>query len=106
MEKGWESPPFPNQTRYLLILALLVGHAAAGLAGRLAGGLALAAATVLGALAQVPGLQSLDSFHDALSILFMIGPFRRGRLAYQRNFTISSRESQGHRLTLPVQDDG
>ena len=52
---------------YLLVsvLALLVGNAAAGLAGRLAGGLALAAAAVLGALAQVAGLKSLDSFHDS-----------------------------------------
>ena len=46
-------------------LALLVGHAAAGLASRLAGGLALAAAAVLGALAQVAGLKGLDSFHNA-----------------------------------------
>jgi len=44
----------------LLVLALLVGNAAAGLAGRLAGGLALAAATILSALAQVLGFQSLD----------------------------------------------
>ena len=49
----------------LSVLALLVGNAAAGLAGGLAGGLALAAATVLGALAQVTGLKSLDSFHDS-----------------------------------------
>ena len=40
-----------------------MGHAAAGLAGRLARGLALAAAAVLGAVAQVPGLDSLDMFH-------------------------------------------
>ena len=46
-----------------LLLALLVGNTAAGLAGRLAGSLALAAAAVLGALAQITGLQSLDSFH-------------------------------------------
>jgi hypothetical protein len=46
------------------VLALLVGHAAAGLASGLAGSLALAAAAVLGALAHVAGLQSLDSFHD------------------------------------------
>jgi di/tricarboxylate transporter len=48
----------------VLVLALLVGDAAAGLAGGLAGGLALAAAAVLGALAQRTGLQGLDSFHD------------------------------------------
>ena len=47
------------------VLALLVGDAAAGLAGGLAGGLALAAATVLGALAQVTSLKSLDSFHNS-----------------------------------------
>ena len=45
-------------------LALLVGDAAAGLAGRLAGGLALAAAAVLGAVAQIPGLDGLDVFHN------------------------------------------
>jgi hypothetical protein len=49
---------------FLVVLALLVGDAAAGLAGGLAGSLALTAATVLGALAQVPGIQSLDPFHD------------------------------------------
>ena len=48
---------------FLVALALLVCDAAAGLAGRLAGSLALAAATVLGALAQVAGLDSLDSLH-------------------------------------------
>ena len=48
-----------------LLLALLVCNAAAGLASRLAGGLALAAATVLSALAQVTGFQSLDSFHNS-----------------------------------------
>ena len=48
-----------------LFLALLVCNAAAGLASRLAGGLALAAATVLSALAQVTGFQSLDSFHNS-----------------------------------------
>ena len=47
------------------VLALLVGDAAAGLASGLAGSLALAAAAVLGALAQVTGLKSLDSFHDS-----------------------------------------
>ena len=47
----------------LLALALLVGNAAAGLASRLAGSLALAAAAVLGAVAQVTGLDSLDVFH-------------------------------------------
>ena len=44
-------------------LALLVCNAAAGLASRLAGGLALAAAAVLSAVAQVAGLDGLDMFH-------------------------------------------
>ena len=48
----------------LCVLALLVGNAAAGLAGRLAGGLALTAAAVFGAVAQATSLESLDSFHN------------------------------------------
>ena len=44
-------------------LALLVCNAAAGLASRLAGGLALTAATVLGAVTQVASLDRLDMFH-------------------------------------------
>ena len=48
---------------FLGALALLVGNAAAGLAGGLAGGLAFTAATVLGAVAQVAGLDGLDMFH-------------------------------------------
>ena len=51
------------------VLALLVRDAAAGLAGRLAGSLALAAAAVLGALAKIPGLQSDDSLHNLISYL-------------------------------------
>ena len=63
-------PPVSAAFQYVqllafLALALLVGNAAAGLAGRLAGSLALAAAAVLGALAQVAGLKSLDSFHNS-----------------------------------------
>ena len=53
-----------SRGRELLILALLIGDAAAGLAGRLAGGLALAAAAVLRALAHVAGFDGLDSFHN------------------------------------------
>ena len=49
---------------FLCVLTLLVGYAAACLASGLAGSLALTAAAVLGALAQIPGFQSLDSFHD------------------------------------------
>ena len=47
----------------LLILALLVSNAAAGLASRLAGGLALAAAAVLCAVAQIASFDGLDMFH-------------------------------------------
>ena len=49
--------------RLLSVLAGLVRHAAAGLAGALAGGLALAAAAVLGAGAEIAGLKSLYPFH-------------------------------------------
>ena len=45
------------------VLALLVGDAAAGLAGGLAGSLALTAAAVLGALAEIAGFDRLDMFH-------------------------------------------
>ena len=45
-------------------LALLVCNAAAGLASRLAGGLALTTATVLSAVAQITSLNSLDMFHN------------------------------------------
>ena len=41
----------------------MVCNTAAGLAGRLAGGLALAAAAVLGAVAQIAGLDGLDMLH-------------------------------------------
>jgi len=49
---------------FLGALALLVCDAAAGLASRLARGLALAAATVLSAFAQVASLDSLDMLHN------------------------------------------
>ena len=45
-------------------LALLVCNAAAGLASGLAGSLALTAATVLCAVAQVAGLDGLDMLHN------------------------------------------
>ena len=47
-----------------LVLALLVSDAAAGLASRLAGSLALAASAVLCAVAKVAGFESLDMFHN------------------------------------------
>ena len=54
-----------------LALALLVGNAAAGLASGLAGSLALAAAAVLGAFAQVTGFDGLNMLHsDCLPDLF------------------------------------
>jgi hypothetical protein len=49
---------------FLGVLALLVSDAAAGLASRLARGLALTATAVLCALAKVASLKSLDVFHD------------------------------------------
>ena len=48
----------------LCALALLVCDTAAGLAGRLAGGLALTAAAVLSAVAQIACLDSFDMFHN------------------------------------------
>ena len=50
-----------------LLLALLVGNTAAGLAGRLAGSLALAATAVLGAFTQIAGLDGLNVLHDGTS---------------------------------------
>ena len=44
-------------------LALLVCNTTAGLASRLAGGLALTTAAILGALAQIAGLDGLNVFH-------------------------------------------
>jgi O-antigen ligase len=49
---------------FLLAFALLVSNAAAGLASRLAGGLAFAASAVLCALAKVLGFDSLDMLHN------------------------------------------
>ena len=49
---------------FLSALALLVCNTAAGLAGRLAGSLTLAAATVLSAVAQIAGFNRLDMFHN------------------------------------------
>ena len=57
--------------RFLLlvrVLAALVGNAAAGLAGGLARGLALAAAAVLGAVAEIAGVQGHDMLHGSSSI--------------------------------------
>ena len=67
---------------FLLVLALLICNAAAGLASRLAGGLALAATALNSAVAQVTGLQSLDSFHNDSPILFVF--LRRSLLAWKQ----------------------
>ena len=48
---------------FLSALALLICDTAAGLAGRLARSLALTAATVLGAVAQVASFNGLNMFH-------------------------------------------
>ena len=48
---------------FLGALALLICNTTAGLASGLAGGLALAAATILSALAQITGLDSHNMFH-------------------------------------------
>ena len=45
--------------------ALLICNAAAGLASRLAGSLALAAAAILRTFTQIAGLNRLDVFHDS-----------------------------------------
>ena len=50
-----------------LPFALLVCNGARGLTGGLAGGLALAATAVLGALAEIPRVQCLDSLHNFVS---------------------------------------
>ena len=52
--------------KLVLVFALLICNAAAGLASRLAGGLALAATAVLCALAEVLRIQSLNMFHNRM----------------------------------------
>jgi hypothetical protein len=73
---------------FLLVLAVLVGDAAAGLAGGLARGLALAAAAVLGALAEVAGLKGGDLDHD-LPPLYLVLPW---------DYTTARAESQGFQI--------
>ena len=54
----------PIESKLLVaVFALLVGDGAGGLAGRLAGGLAFAAATLHGAFAEVLRVQRFDVFH-------------------------------------------
>ena len=62
----------------LFALSLLVGNTAAGLASRLAGGLALAASALFSALAKILGFKCIDMFHylvlhkDNNSFVFII----------------------------------
>ena len=49
---------------FLFAFALLICNAAAGLASRLAGGLAFAASAILCALAKVLGFDSFDVLHN------------------------------------------
>ena len=58
-----------SSTRLLafLLFASLIGNTAAGLAGRLAGSLALAAAALLGALTKVTSLDSVNVLHGKMS---------------------------------------
>ena len=53
-----------KQLLAVLVLAGLVGNAAAGLASGLARGLALAATTVLSGLAKILGFDSLNTLHS------------------------------------------
>ena len=71
-------PPGPAafpvlQLLALVVFALLVGNAAAGLAGRLAGSLALAAAALH--FAQIAGLDGLDMLHDHNLLVEYLGLF-------------------------------
>ena len=56
--------PYVQLRLLFLALALLIGDTAAGLAGRLAGSLALTAATVLRAVAQIASLDRFDMLHN------------------------------------------
>ena len=68
MEKGKPQKKFPPPPQTiderLLVFALLVCDAAAGLASRLAGSLALAASAVIRALAKILRFNSLDVLHN------------------------------------------
>ena len=59
--------PAMDAKKGLLLLAGLVGDAAAGLAGALAGGLAFAAAAVVQALGHIAGVESLDVLHKTVT---------------------------------------
>ena len=70
-------PPLPAAFRLQLLalglgFALLVGNTAAGLASGLARSLALTAATVLCALAQITSFDSLNVFHVIHPTLYFL----------------------------------
>lgn len=64
-------PSALRKTSVLVVLALLVSNRAGGLACRLAGSLAFAAAAVLGTLAKIAGLNGVDVLHIANPPNFM-----------------------------------
>jgi len=94
------------------VLALLIGNAAAGLAGRLAGSLALAAAALPGALAKIAGFKSLDSFHNAdLHFYIPPAPPMRGRRCShdEKEYHAGAEMSRRHRpgnAAFPSLPDG
>ena len=73
--KRKKAPPKPGGAFFLClpisVFALLICNAARGLAGRLAGSLAFAAAAVLGTLAKIAGLNGVDVLHIANPPNFM-----------------------------------
>ncbi len=60
---------FFEKSVVVLVLALLVGNAARGLASGLARGLALAAAAALNGLCDILGLDCFDSGHGMILLL-------------------------------------
>jgi len=58
--------------KLVLVLALLVGNATAGLASGLARSLAFAAATVVQACSQITGFQSLDMVHGSVTPFLLL----------------------------------
>ena len=81
------------QQLLVAVFALLVGDAAAGLASGLARSLALTAAAVLGAVAEVASFDGNDMLHDGylhkfnrihISIFFSNSQFPRGALQKKR----------------------
>ena len=63
-EKCRRFPAAFEFVQLLVVLALLIGDAAAGLASGLAGSLALAATAVLSTVAKITGLDSLNMLHN------------------------------------------